>query len=83
MRKFDIDEAKTTLSQLVEAAESGDYVVLARAGIPVVQLVWLRKGRGIKLGGLKGSIPDKLIADIARQLSKKEIARLLGGGLDP
>ena len=31
MRKVNIHEAKTTLSQLVEAAESGETVVLARA----------------------------------------------------
>jgi prevent-host-death family protein len=83
MRKVNIHEAKTTLSQLVEAAESGETVVLARAGKPVVQLVRLKKKRGIKLGGLKGKIPEKLIADIAKPLSKKDIETLFGGGLEP
>ncbi|MCX7055529.1 MAG: type II toxin-antitoxin system prevent-host-death family antitoxin [Proteobacteria bacterium] len=83
MRKVNIHEAKTTLSQLVEAAESGETVVLARAGKPVVQLVRLKKQRGIKLGGLKGKLPEKLIADIAKPLSKKQLQRLFGGGVEP
>ncbi|MBK6351095.1 MAG: type II toxin-antitoxin system prevent-host-death family antitoxin [Steroidobacteraceae bacterium] len=83
MRKVNIHEAKTTLSQLVEAAESGETVVLARAGKPVVQLVRLKKKRGIKLGGLKGKLPEKLIADIAKPLSKKELEQLFGGGVEP
>lgn len=32
-------EAKTRLSQLVELAEDGERVVIARAGVPVVELV--------------------------------------------
>ena len=83
MRKVNIHEAKTTLSQLVEAAESGETVVLARAGKPVVQLVRLKKKQGIKLGGLKGKLPQKLIADIARPLSKKDLQQVFGGGLEP
>lgn len=83
MRKVNIHEAKTTLSQLVEAAESGETVVLARAGKPVVQLVRLKKKRGIRLGVLKGKLPEKLIEDIAKPLSRKDIERLFGGGLEP
>jgi prevent-host-death family protein len=83
MRKVNIHEAKTTLSQLVEAAESGEKVVLARAGKPVVELVRLKKKRGIKLGVLKGKVPEKLIEDIARPLSKQDIERMFGGGIEP
>ena len=83
MRKVNIHEAKTTLSQLVEAAEAGETVVLARAGKPVVQLVRLKMKRGIKLGGLKGKIPEKLIDEIARPLSRKDLQQLFGGGLEP
>jgi len=83
MRKVNIHEAKTTLSQLVEAAESGETVVLARAGKPVVQLVRLKKKRGIKLGGLKGKLSEKLIEEIARPLSRRDLERLFGGGLEP
>ena len=83
MRKVNIHAAKTTLSQLVEAAEAGETVVLARAGKPVVQLVRLKKKRGIKLGGLKGKISEKLIDEIARPLSRKDLQQLFGGGLEP
>jgi prevent-host-death family protein len=55
MRKVNIHEAKTTLSQLVEAAEAGEDVLIARAGRPVARLTRVRSGRrGIKLGTLKG-----------------------------
>lgn len=55
MRKVNIHEAKTTLSQLVEAAEAGEDVLIARAGRPVARLTRVRTGRrGVKLGTLKG-----------------------------
>ncbi len=78
MRKVNIHEAKTTLSQLVEAAEAGEKVVLARAGKPVVELVRLRKKKGIKLGGLEGKLTEQVLDRIAKPLSKKDIDRLFG-----
>ena len=84
MRKVNIHEAKTTLSQLVEAAEAGEKVVLARAGKPVVQLVRLRKRRGgIKLGLLKGRLPERLLADIDKPLTRREVDKLFGGAVEP
>jgi prevent-host-death family protein len=56
MRKVNIHEAKSTLSQLIEAAEGGEDVLIARAGRPVARLTRVRTGRkGIKLGTLKGT----------------------------
>ncbi len=43
MRKVNIYEAKTRLSQLVEAAAAGEEIVIARAGKPVARLVALRE----------------------------------------
>lgn len=84
MRKVNIHEAKTTLSQLVEAAEAGEKVVLARAGKPVVELVRLKKkAQGIRLGGLKGRIPEKLLDEIVRPLTRKQLEQLFGGGVEP
>jgi len=84
MRKVNIHEAKTTLSQLVEAAEAGEKVVLARAGKPVVQLVRLRRRRGgIKLGLLKGRLPERLLADIDKPLTRCEVDELFGGAVEP
>jgi prevent-host-death family protein len=55
MRKVNIHEAKTTLSQLIEAAEGGEDVLIARAGRPVARLTRIRNRRGgIKIGTMKG-----------------------------
>ena len=43
MRKVNIYEAKTHLSQLVEAAAAGEEIVIARAGKPVARLMPLRE----------------------------------------
>ena len=83
MRKVNIHEAKTTLSKLVEAAEAGEKVILARAGRPVAQIVRLDRQGGIKLGTLKGRIPDELIDAVIKPLSAKASARLFGGDLEP
>ena len=39
MTQFGMHEAKTKLSQLVERAESGEDIVIARNGKPAVRLV--------------------------------------------
>jgi prevent-host-death family protein len=52
-----IFEAKTQLSKLIQMAENGEDVVIARAGKPVVRLTQLEpKKRPIRYGGLKGKI---------------------------
>ena len=84
MRQVNIHEAKTTLSQLVEAAEAGEQVILARAGKPVVQLVRLRpQKRGIQLGLLKGKLPEALIETIDQPLSASDLDQLFGGEIEP
>jgi len=83
MRKVNIHEAKTTLSQLIEAAESGETVVLARAGKPVAQLVRLKKPSGVRLGVLKGMFPAEFLAKAVEPLSAKDAEALFGGGLEP
>jgi prevent-host-death family protein len=55
MRKVNIYEAKTRLSQLVEEAASGRDVVIARAGRPVARLTCLVQAGGKRrLGVLDG-----------------------------
>ena len=67
-----IFEAKTQLSKLIELAEKGQDVVIARAGKPVVRLTKLEpEKRPIRYGVLKGQIwisddfdaplPDKVL----------------------
>jgi prevent-host-death family protein len=83
MRKVNIHEAKTTLSQLIDAVESGEEVILSRAGRPVAKLVKLDRRRGIRLGTLKGRIPERLLRDVARPLAKRQIQRLFAGLIEP
>ncbi len=55
MKKVNIYEAKTRLSQLVEEAASGQDVVIARAGRPVARLTRLSEtSRKRRLGILNG-----------------------------
>jgi len=49
-------EAKSNLSKLVEEAEAGEEVIIARAGHPVVRLVPVRKQGRRKLGSWKGQV---------------------------
>ena len=61
MKKVNIYEAKTRLSQLVEEAAAGRDVVIARAGRPVARLTRLAgTTRKRRLGLLNGRfrIPD-------------------------
>ena len=62
-------EAKTKLSQLVEAAERGEDVVIARNGVAVAQIVPVRK-RKFTFGFLKGQVPpvsDALLFAIVKR----------------
>lgn len=60
-RPVNMHEAKTSLSKLVERAEAGEEIIIARAGTPVAKLVALSPGRAPRrLGLLDGlcAIPD-------------------------
>jgi len=57
-----IHAAKTNLSKLIEAAEAGEEVIIAKGKKPVAKLVPVT-GSGFKFGGLeqlKGTEPDFL-----------------------
>lgn len=78
MQSVNMFEAKTNLSRLVEAIESGkeNEVIIARNGRPVARLAPLaEKPVGQRLGIAKGKfvLPDTFDAD------NEAIARLLGG----
>lgn len=59
-RSYNIHEAKTNFSALVARAESGDDIVIARAGKPVAKLVRIgkqtKKRPDRRPGQLKGKI---------------------------
>jgi prevent-host-death family protein len=57
MPTVNIFEAKTKLSKLVQMAENGEDVVIARAGKPVARLTRLeQQKKPVRFGGLKGKI---------------------------
>lgn len=55
---FNIHDAKTQLSRIVERVEKGEQVVINRAGVPVAKVVPFpsranRRGRGSLVGQIK------------------------------
>lgn len=56
MRQVNVHEAKTELSKLLEAVESGERVIIARAGRPVAILsAYHSKPKKRQLGQFRGS----------------------------
>ncbi len=74
MRQVNVHQAKTELSRLLEEVESGERVIIARAGEPVAVLVPYRTTvRRRRLGLFSGQAKihsdfDELPADIAAAL---------------
>jgi prevent-host-death family protein len=67
MKQVNIHQAKTDLSKLVERAEAGEEIVIARAGKPAAKLVPLTGSRGRRRLGLldgKFRIPDDFNAPL-------------------
>jgi prevent-host-death family protein len=61
VKQVNIHQAKTNLSKLVERAEAGEEIVIARAGKPAAKLVPLTASRAHRRLGLldgKFQIPD-------------------------
>jgi len=71
MEITNIHEAKSQLSRLIERAEAGEEVIIARAGTPVAKLVAYRASEAPRHGGQwKGKVRiaddfDELPEDIA------------------
>ena len=63
-------EAKTGLSRLVERAEAGEEIIIARAGKPAAKLVPFTARRPRRLGLLDGqfTIPDDFNAPLPESL---------------
>jgi prevent-host-death family protein len=70
-------EAKTTLSQLVEQAENGEEILLARAGEPVARIVALKAGARRTLGQWRGRV--EMSDDFDAPLPAGDLERWSGG----
>jgi prevent-host-death family protein len=73
-----IHAAKTHLSELVEAALSGEEVVITRGGKPVAKLVAIRQ-RAFKIGLLKGQLTGSP-PDFLKAMEKPDLAAWEGSG---
>jgi prevent-host-death family protein len=59
MAAYNVHEAKTSLSKLLERVEQGEEVVIARHGTPVAKLVPVLRRKRV-LGSMRGLItPEK------------------------
>jgi prevent-host-death family protein len=77
MAKFGMHEAKTKLSQLVERAEAGEEIVIARKGSPAARLVPIRDSSA--LGEARGAWRGRVrIADDFDQLPDEVAAAFEG-----
>ncbi len=70
MKVVNMHEAKTTLSQIVEQAERGEEIVIARAGVPVARVVAFRAGARRQLGQWSGRV--RMSADFDAPLSSED-----------
>ncbi|MBD5634918.1 MAG: type II toxin-antitoxin system prevent-host-death family antitoxin [Candidatus Eremiobacteraeota bacterium] len=62
-RSFNIYEAKAKLSSLVEAAASGEEIILARNGKPLAKLIAYADDASAWHGRGFGSCPDLVVPD--------------------
>jgi len=76
MQTVNIHEAKSQLSRLIEAALSGEEVVIAKAGTPVVRLVSVEQKPKLRLGLMKGKI--KIADDFDAPLADEVLATFEG-----
>ncbi len=57
MTFFNIHEAKTHFSQLINQALKGDEIIIAKSGIPLIKLTPYEKPKAFRKGGqLKGML---------------------------
>ncbi len=78
MATFNIHEAKTHLSRLIERLAAGEEIVIAKAGKPVAKLVPFTENKAPrKPGAWKGKI--WLAPDWDSDETNEEIARLFYG----
>jgi prevent-host-death family protein len=76
VRAVNIQQAKIHLSRLVDAAEAGEEIVIAKAGRPCVRLVPVKRDEAPReLGRLRGVI--RVAADFDAPLP--EVEDLFGG----
>jgi prevent-host-death family protein len=74
--EVNIHEAKSTLSKLIERARSGDEVIIAKAGTPMVRLVPVDRPAKRMFGSAKGQIKFKKGWDAP--MTERELDEFIG-----
>jgi len=80
MKQLNLAEAKAKLSHLVDQADKGRGVIIAKSGIPMAKLVPLddEKPRELKFGTLKGKVIE-VDADWWKPMNDEEVDEFLNG----
>ncbi|MEV1159934.1 type II toxin-antitoxin system prevent-host-death family antitoxin [Micromonospora chokoriensis] len=74
--QFNIHDAKTNLSRIIERVEHGEEIVISRAGTPVAKVIPLRRTTRTGRGSLRGSLD--LTGDWDSDEVNDEVARDFG-----
>ena len=75
--RVNMHEAKSKLSQLVEAVNQGEEVIIAKSGKPVAQLIPYKEKVARQFGTRKGKV--KMAEDFDSQKVNREISDMFGG----
>ncbi|MFI6785381.1 type II toxin-antitoxin system Phd/YefM family antitoxin [Micromonospora sp. NPDC050276] len=74
--QFNIHDAKTNLSRIIERVEHGEEIVISRAGTPVAKVIPLRRTTRTGRGSLRGALD--LTVDWDSDEVNDEVARDFG-----
>lgn len=67
MRKFNVHEAKTQLSKLLDRAHAGEEIIIAKGGKPYARLVPLEAPKDRKPGLLKGKLDPRFFEPLPNE----------------
>ncbi|MEX2536682.1 MAG: type II toxin-antitoxin system prevent-host-death family antitoxin [Trueperaceae bacterium] len=77
MRKVNMHEAKSSLSELVRLAMQGEDIVFARNGVPVARLIPFEDAAGLRPVGLhilpSQEVTDAFVEESLRPMSREEL----------
>jgi len=78
VRQYNIHEAKTNLSKLVEKAAKGESFVIAKAGHPLVKVISLSAPTGEQIRRLGFMEGEFTVPDDFDRMGEMEITKLFG-----
>ena len=83
VKQVNIAEAKAKFSDLVEQAEKGRSIIIARNGRPVAKLVPLAEKRAkFKFGFARDLLTDEQIEELTRPWTQEELDLMMNGPIE-